>query len=193
MPTDLQIVKRGSKPADKLRAAESNLGLSVPPSTDIGSIFKEAKLEQDDVFLALRNSMTEEAKLMIAKLETLSKGERKLITIDHLIAAAGVDPSRALSLVIEEVHRQKSAVSSLLMASAHPEVTKSTIIWAHTAEGVQDRKLLHSSMGTTPVPKNTTSIVNVRDMKVQSNTQINVGVKSMSDVVKEMDDIFSEP
>jgi len=188
----LTEAKRGAKPAEIVLSAQSNLGLVAPPTTSIGSIFKQAKMKQDQIFLNLRNSSREEAKLMVAKLDMLSKSEQKAITIDHLIAAAGVDASAALALVIEEAHRSSAAVSGLMMAASHPSVTASTIKFAKQVEGFQDRKLLHSSMNTTPIPKNTTSIVNVRDMKIQSNTQINNGVRSMSDVVKGVDEILGE-
>lgn len=172
-----------------LARVEESLGLMVTPSTDITSDLKEAKIKHVDALRCLRNSSREEAKLLVAKLDLLTPAEQKLVTLDHLLASAGVDPSTTISIVVEEMHRRGANISTLLMAASHPQVTEATIAFAQSPEGFADRNLLHRSMNTTPTPKNTVTNVTMRDIKQTTINGIG-GIGSLSDLIKEVDSVL---
>lgn len=148
-------------------------------------------MKRDQCLVYLRNSNRPEASALMEKFDLLSKSEQKVVTLDILASAAGVDASTTLSLITEEAHRNAGNVATLLMSIAHPKVTKATIDAALRGDGVADRKLLHNSMGTTPVPKNTITNVDARGANMQK-IQINASVPSLSDIVKLVDNVVGQ-
>lgn len=180
------LTERYDRP--QIENIELSLGLIVSPSTDVSGDLKEAKVEWDVAMRCLRNSSRAEAKLLAAKLDLLTPAEQKIVSIDHLIAAAGVDASTAIGIVVEEMHRRGANISTMLMAASHGEVTEATIEFAKSPDGFADRNLLHRSMNTTPTPKNNVTNVTMRDIR-NTNIQAN-GIGSLSDLIKDIDSVI---
>lgn len=192
LPTPPPIIL--SKPAELKAIERASLALGLAknftPRTDIMGELKRAKLKMPDVIVALRNSSRDEAKVLMEKFELLSISERKAITLDHLLAATGIDVHAAMGAIVESISRQGASISTLIIAAAHPKVTEKTIQFAQRVDGFQDRKLLHQSIGTTPVPKNQSTIVNMRDMK-NTNVQMN-GIPTLESIGKVLDAVTGD-
>lgn len=107
-----------------------------------------------------------EARRVLQKYLSVPESYRRLLPAEAYCCAAGVSPWRVLEVVTGVAVRLGAQASSILAAVWHPRVVEKTIEMALTDEGTADRNTLHRATGFTPLPKGSTTIVNV-----QQNTQ----------------------
>jgi hypothetical protein len=189
-PPPPTLTNDGEKGLTAIERASVAIGLSSSfiPKTNVQGALKKAKVKPSDAIDALRNSSREEAIAIITKFDLLSPSERKAVTIDHLIAATGIDVYSAMGAIVEATTREGANVSMLIAAVAHPQVMEKTVKFAMRADGFADRQLLHRSMSTTPVPKSTVNNVTMRDIR-NTNVQLNGNVPTLADVGRVVDQV----
>jgi hypothetical protein len=169
--------------------AFKQLGLAegFDPPTAIDAILQEAQLGPE-IFTYLKNSQSDEAKKVSKLYWALPQPQRKEVTIDHLIAAAGVDHIKVLGSLTEELYRIKSEVATLIAAVESPDTMRATAAYAQQPKGHQDRKMLLQTARVAPVPTNQITRVNMGNVSIDNRkiTQNNI-VPSLEDVVRDMD------
>ena len=116
----LNFPKRKLSP---LRRACLSLGLPVDvrPGTNLARLLHKIRLGKTAIDY-LRFSKDEAARRIVALHDALNATERKAVTIDYLILAAGADVHHISGVVQEEVSRLRGFETSLLLSSAMPEV-----------------------------------------------------------------------
>jgi hypothetical protein len=136
-----------------LRRACLSLGLPVDvrPKTNLARLLRRAGLGKTGIEY-LKFSKGEQARQIVELYHSLNATERKAVTIDYLIMAAGADVHHVSGLIQEGVSRATEAHAILLACASAPEVTEKAIERALTPEGYQDRKLLFQIAGVLPVP-----------------------------------------
>jgi hypothetical protein len=145
-----QFPKRELSP---LRRACLSLGLEVnaQPPTDLAWLLRKAKLGKTAMEY-LRWSEDEQARQIVARFDSLNSTERKAVTIDYLIMAAGADVHHIWGVIQEELSRMGGLVSGLAASVNSLRVVKKTIENALTPGGHEDRKLFFQIAGSLPAP-----------------------------------------
>ena len=127
-----------------LQRACRSLGLKVDarPRTNLVRMLRRAGLGKTAIEY-LEFSKGEQARQIIELYYSLkSATERKAITIDYLIMAAGADPHHVWGLIQEGVSRLRKDQAGLLVYASMPDVTRTAIKRALTPEGHKDRELV---------------------------------------------------
>lgn len=158
------------------------------PSTAIQQVLDDAGLD-DKVYVYLRNSETPEAKAILKLYRPLDEWKRKKVTIDHLIAAAGVDHIKVLGAISEEVFRARQEASTLIAAISSPDAMKSAAFYAGTPDGHADRKMILQTVKVAPVPTNQINRFNLIGNKIDKSQHIHMHVPSLEEVVRDVDAI----
>ena len=99
---------------------------------------------------------------VLQKYLSVPESYRRLLPAEAYCCAAGVSPWRILEIVTGVAVRLGTQSSAILAAIWHPRVVEKTIEMALTDEGTADRNALHRATGFTPLPKGSTTIVNVQ-------------------------------
>jgi hypothetical protein len=102
-----------------------------------------------------------EACKVLQKYRSVPQSYRRLLPAEAYCCAAGVSPLHVLEVVTGVAVRLGTQTSAILAAVWHSHVVKKTIQMALTEEGIADRNALHRATGFTPLPKGSTTIVNV--------------------------------
>lgn len=136
-----------------LRRACLSLGLEVDarPKTNLAWLLRKAEMGQTAIDY-LRFSEDEGARRIVALYDKLNATERKAVTIDYLIMAAGADVHHVSGLIQEGVSRVREAQAMLLVCESALDVTKKAIERAKTPEDYKDSELVFRIMGVLPVP-----------------------------------------
>lgn len=205
MTTDIQDISKSFRVGDDVpnicklalpetltRAQAMNLNLSLAwdftPFTGHEEAFIAAGLTREKMFNFLRSSTRDEAKRMMKRFDNLHPREKELVTIDHLIAAEGMDANDAVEIILGQAHRQGATIASMMVAVAHPDVMRSAIEFAKDPEGFNDRKMVLQTGGSVAVPKNIVNSTYVAG-NYTSNKQVNVNAPSLEDIVRAVDGI----
>ena len=171
MPTSLTL-------ETNKRALALNLGLDPDaPRSNLGEVMlTEVGIGLEQILTILANSSREEAGKIVAKWNRLTADEREMVTFDLLLASVKMTPADALGMLASEMYTQSASVATLIAAMATPEVMKATIEAAKdTRLGHADRKMLLQASGNAVIPKNQTTINNIRDSTFKTNNvQVNV-------------------
>jgi hypothetical protein len=135
-----------------LQRARLSLGLEVDarPLTNIAWLLRKAGLGKTGMDY-LQFSSDEQAQQIVALYHRLNATERKAVTIDYLVMAAGLDPAHVLGCVGAEVYR----MAGILACMDAPKVMRKLVERALKPDGYQDRRLLFQMAGVLPMPGNT--------------------------------------
>jgi hypothetical protein len=131
-----------------LRRACLSLGLNVDakPRTRLASRLRAARLGKTAVDY-LRFSDDQQARQIVRLYDRLNATERKAVTIDYLVLAAGADVHHVSGVIEEEVSRAEGIMAGILVWRAVPDVTKKLIEHALKPNGYKDRTLLYQLTG----------------------------------------------
>lgn len=145
-----------------LRRACLSLGLPVDarPQTNLARLLRAAGLGKTAIEY-LKFSKGEPARQIVELYQSLNATERKAVTIDYLILAAGADVHQVSGLIQEGASRVSEAQSTLLACASAPDVMKRAIERALTAEGHQDRKLVLQAARVVPTAGPTTPCIHL--------------------------------
>lgn len=147
------------EPVTKISVLMSNVGLS-------------------EIITCLRSSEDGNAMLICAYYDKLNPALQKVITIDHLIAAARCkDPYKMAGIICEFYSKAKAIESQMIAATASPEVMSKTAKHAKSKEGFQHAKLLLETSGVKAIPVNQKNILignRIDNSKNLSVSNINV-------------------
>lgn len=186
VPTSLAL------PDTLTRAQAMNLNLSLPwnftPFTGHEEAFIAAGLTREKMLNFLRSSTRDEARRMMKRFDNLHPRERELVTVDHLIAAEGMDANDAVEIILGQAHRQGATIASMMVAVAHPDVMAKSIEFAKEAEGFNDRKMVLQTGGSVAVPKSVINSTYVAG-NMTTNKQVNINAPSLEDVVRAVDGV----
>jgi hypothetical protein len=141
----LSFPKRELSP---LRRACLSLGLPVDaqPGTNLARLLRKARLGKTAIEY-LKFSEGEVVQQIVELYYSLNATERKAVTIDYLIMAAGADVHHVSGLIQEGLSRATECEATLLACTNAPGVTRKAIQRALTLEGHQDRKLVFELAG----------------------------------------------
>lgn len=145
-----------------LRRACLSLGLPVDarPGTNLARLLRKAGLGKTGIEY-LKFSKGEEARRILELHYRLNATERKAVTIDYLIMAAGADVHHVSGMIQEGVSRATEAEASLLAYMNAPDVTRKAIEQALTSEGHEDRELVLRIAEVVPAPAQTRFTVGI--------------------------------
>lgn len=127
-----------------LRRACLSLGLPIDarPQTNLARALRRAGLGRTAIE-SLKFSKGEEARKIVDLYYSLdSATERKAVTIDFLIMAAGADVHQVSGLIQEGVSRHAEAETKLLAAKNAPDVMRRAVDRAMTPDGHKERELI---------------------------------------------------
>jgi len=142
----LRFPKRTLSP---LRRACLSLGLPVDvrPRTNLAKWLRAARLGKTGIEY-LKFSGDEQARRIVESYCLLKNAtERKAITIDYLVMAAGADVHHVWGVIQEQLSRTAEMQTTLLACTSAPDVTRKAIEYALTPGGHEDRKLLLRFVG----------------------------------------------
>lgn len=128
----------------------------------------------DGVVAYLRGSDDKVAREVLRNYDAISRSQTKAaIPFEAYCVAARVSKKKFFQVLMGEVCDQSDTVSTLLAASAHPEIVQKTIAIAKSdAFGANEaRSILHKHRGFLPTPK--TQQVNIHGNVNQDNRQDN--------------------
>ncbi len=137
----LSFPKRNLSP---LRRACLSLGLPVDarPHTNRARLLRKAGLGKTAIE-DLKFAKGEQARQLVELYYSLNNAtERKAVTIDYLILAAGADVHQVWGLIQEGASRRSAAETGLLVAVNEPDVVRSATQYAKTPDGYKDRELI---------------------------------------------------
>jgi hypothetical protein len=136
-----------------LRRACLSLGLPVDarPGTNMAWLLRKAGLGKTAIEY-LKFSRDEQARRIVALYGSLNATERKAVTIDYLIMAAGADVHHISGVVQEELSRVRGIEAGFLACMDGPNVMRKTIEHAMTPKGQKDRELVLRIVGFLPTP-----------------------------------------
>jgi hypothetical protein len=137
---------RSKRELSPLCRARLSLGLEVNarPQTNLARLLRRAGLGKTAISY-LESSKDEQAGKIVALYNQLNATERKAVTIDYLVLAAGADSAHIWGCINEELYRMVGVLASM-------DALKVMRERALTPEGYQDRKLLFQIAGVLPVP-----------------------------------------
>jgi hypothetical protein len=133
-PAHSAILRFPKRKLSPLRRACLSLGLPVDarPHTNL------ARRQIVELYYSLKNAT-----------------ERKAVTIDYLIMAAGADVHHVSGLIQEGLSRATECEATLLVCTNGPDVTRKAIEHALTPEGHEDRELVLRIAEVVPAPTQT--------------------------------------
>jgi hypothetical protein len=147
---------RPKRELSPLQRARLSLGLKVDaePKTNLAWLLRKAVLGKTAVDY-LRFSDDEQARQIVALYDSLNATERKAVTIDYLIMAAGADVHHVSGVIQEAVSRIRGVEAGLLAYMDAPKVMKKTVEHALTPDGYQDRRLILETVGVASLLRQT--------------------------------------
>lgn len=160
------------------------------PKTAIDKIVArlEKELPDDESIVSILAASSEPEAMEITKLmHNLEDRHLKVLTWDHLIAAAKIEPRRMLELIVGEVFSQWGAVTSVIAALKSPSLMKTRAAYGHMPDGHADAKMILQTTGVVPTPKNQVTNISVKAGQIGDRVLNIGGVRSLEDVVAECD------
>jgi hypothetical protein len=160
------------------------------PVTKISVLMSNVGLQE--IITCLRSSEDGNAQLICAYYDRLNPSLQKVITIDHLIAAAKCkDPFKMAGVICEFYSKAKAIESQMIAATESPSVMSKTAKHAKGKDGFQHARLLLQTTGVAPVPVNQRNImIGNRFQQQQNNVRINI--PSHVEVAGVVDEVLSE-
>jgi len=137
----------------------------------------------------LQWSEDQEAHKVLQKYRSVPESYRRLLPAEAYCCAAGVSPLRILEVVAGVAVRLGAQASSILAAVWHPRVVEKTIEMALMDGGTADRNTLHRATGFTPLPKGSTTIVNVQQNSHRQETS--VAAPRPEDTIRRLSELFN--
>jgi hypothetical protein len=108
----------------------------------------------ESVIEALRFSQEDEAAhAFLRKYDSVPPGDLPYLSIDEICVAAGVAPSRLLTLAVDWMVKISLMKTSVEVSSSLPGVTKAMVKNALTDKGTRDRRLLFQIAGMLPTAR----------------------------------------
>jgi hypothetical protein len=173
-------------PVSKRALIALNLPEDFTPTSNLESVMKEIPGTPGLTYKVLRCSADPIAKSLIKLYDDLTPQERKVVTLDHLVSAAAVEPQEVLKMIAGELYSYGSQVANMLAAASSPDVMRKSISFAKKKEGFHHARMILQTSGVAPVPK--TQVTNLRlQQNVQNNTVNNLEIARLEDVVKCID------
>ena len=117
---------------------------------------------------------------------------RRLLPAEAYCCAAAVSPWRILEVITGAAVRQGAQASAILAAVWHPRVVEKTIETALTDGGTADPNTLHRATGFTPLPKGSTTIVNVQQNAQGQGPGTCVPLPRPEDTIRTLASAFNE-
>ena len=114
---------------------------------------------------------------------------RRLLPAEAYCCAAAVSPWRILEVITGAAVRLGAQASAILAAVWHPRVVEKTIETALTDGGTADPNTLHRATGFTPLPKGSTTIVNVQNAQGQIPS---VPAPRPEDIIRRLEEVFNK-
>jgi hypothetical protein len=126
----------------------------------------------DNAIEALRGDDSENAKLFIAKYDSITESDRRRLTIENIFTAAGLTAREFVEVVTGALMQQGEDTSRMIVAMAKPKVMESTIKAATDCVPITDREgeivgysngdvkaqeLFHKITGAIQMPKGSTT------------------------------------
>jgi hypothetical protein len=149
----LRFPKRKLSP---LRRACVSLHLLVDarPRTNLARLLRKAGLGKTAIEY-LKFSDGKVSQQIVELYYSLNATERKAVTIDYLIMAAGANVHHVSGLIQEGLSRATECEATLLACTNAPDVTRKAIEHALTPEGHEDRELVLRIAEVVPAPTQT--------------------------------------
>lgn len=134
-----------------LQRARLSLGLEVDakPRTRLALLLRAAGLDKTAALAHLGLSTDQQAGRIVALYYSLNSTERKAVSIDYLLLAAGADPHHIWGCIQEELSRVQGMGGGILACMDALKVMRERAL---TPDGYQDRRLLFQMAGVLPVP-----------------------------------------
>jgi hypothetical protein len=159
------------------------------PVTKISVLMSNVGLQE--IITCLRSSEDGNAQLICAYYDRLNPSLQKVITIDHLIAAARCkNPIKVAGLITETYCQAKQMESQIIAAGSSPDVMKAAVRHAKRRDGFQHSKMVLQTVGVAPVPVNQRNILIGNRFQQQNN--VNITVPSHEQVAGEVDEALME-
>ena len=179
---------RANALTDALRILE--LGPDWKPKSSIDKLVAriEKELPDEESIVSILAASSEPEAMEITKLMgNLEDRHLKVLTWDHLIAAAKIEPRRMLELIVGEVFSQWGAVTSVIAALKSPSLMKTRAAYGHMPDGHADAKMILQTTGVVPTPKNQVTNISVKAGQIGDRVLNIGGVRSLEDVVADCD------
>jgi hypothetical protein len=140
---------RPKRELSPLRRACLSLGLEVDakPTTRLVLLLRQAGLGKTAIDY-LRFSSDERARQVVSLHDSLNATERKAVSIDYLVLAAGADPHHIWGCIQEELSRVQGMGAGVFACMDALKVTRERAL---TPDGYQDRRLLFQIAGVLPM------------------------------------------
>ena len=140
-----------------LRRACLSLGLPVDakPETNHAWLLRKLGLGSTGIEY-LKLSDDDQAQRIVALYDSLNATERRAMTVDYLVLAAGADVHHVWGLIQEELSRVTDTRAMLMASMRVSDVIETAIESALTPEGHHDRKLVLQAARVFPIPGPTT-------------------------------------
>ena len=140
----------------------------------------------------LKLSDLPDAKRIANLYESLKQDQAESLPVEAYCYAASISPMRILEILTGILVRQGAQASTILAAVWHPRVVQKTVEMALTDEGVSDRATIHKATGFVPMPKGSSTIINVQQNASSQKTVAFVPAPSPEATVRQLADTFNE-
>jgi hypothetical protein len=138
----------------RLGVTEEQLN-TAPPLTPL---LKLAHGGIAQVLDAMRLSEDADLARFLAKYDSLSPTDRKIVPFEAVALAANLNTRALLGPIMYALQAQSVSLVKLLTLSSHPEVVKARIKYARMPAGHADRHALDTALGLLPSPRGATII-----------------------------------
>ena len=154
-----------------LRRACLSLGLPVnaKPETNHAWLLRKLGIGSTGIEY-LRLSDDDQARQIVALYDSLNSTERRAMTVDYLVMAAGADIHRVWGLIQEELSRVTDTRAMLMTSMSVSDVIETAIESAPTPDGHYDRKLVLQAARMFPIPGPTTPRLNLLESSLAART-----------------------
>lgn len=130
--------------------------------------FKYIDGGEEIVYEYLRASEDEEVKKLLEVYDKVDVRDHDFLSFEEYCGAAGVNSIHIYEKLAGVMAMQSDLTSSILAASAHPQVLQATIEIAKTEKGHRERKILHTASGFLPRPKGSQTNVTFNNANVST-------------------------
>ncbi len=131
----------------------------------------------------LRGSDNDDARKFISLWDDMPMSIRQILPFEAFCLASDITTKRMLEIITGACFEQSDQATSLIAATAHPEIVRATIQAAMVPRGFQDRKMLHLNKGFLPVSKNQTTILSGKQNSYQINSNNQQTTYTIGEVV----------
>jgi hypothetical protein len=154
-----------------LRRACLSLGLPInaKPETNHAWLLRRLGLGSTGIDY-LKFSGDDQAQQIVALYHSLNATERRAVSIDHLVLAAGADVHHVWGLIQEELSRVTDTRAMLMTSMRASDVIETAIESALTPEGHHDRELVMQAARVFPIPGPTTPRLNLLESSLAART-----------------------